>query len=495
MHPILPTEYMKLIFHYIKKDDELLYFSLLVNRYWCKNVVTLLWACPFDSLNFHNIYKITPVYISSLEENEKNQLKILLVKNLYDQTSILKLIPINKPLFSYSIMLEEFSLKSLEKIVQSWITLFRPDKSFEESRKHIMNIKEQIILFLFKLFIKSTNLKFLKIDSDQILNYCFDPDLHTNGQFLNISKLEFGYAAQHMLVKSINFIVKISKLCKKINNLIVKVPAFGNSPEIKNSIILIINAQEKLKEFSLRSVDSWLEEIIEALQSQANSLVSFNLECVNISESSLISLAKCKNLKNLIILNYPRFNIRLRKNIKFKNLKRLYIKNPLLLNINMLNLKELTLEVLTYEMMVLIIENCPNITHFNLKNYRPSAHDLIFKDFIQKLHITHLTIKFLYSNSIISESSILSKEFLPLSLKYLFVPSVVSFNTSIDKIASLKVFVLQGPCTEITSSGEYSNGSTFAVSQITSAEPLCLSDVTGVQDTRGSSVWFLSPKE
>ncbi|CAG8795058.1 2510_t:CDS:1, partial [Racocetra fulgida] len=44
---------------------------------------------------------------------------------------------------------------------------------------------------------------------------------------------------------------------------------------------------------------------------------------------------------------------------------------------------------------------------------------------------------------------------------------------------------LQGPCVEITSTGEYSNGSTFAVTQITSAEPLCFSDVAGVKDTRG----------
>ncbi|CAG8528724.1 33894_t:CDS:2 [Racocetra persica] len=73
-----------------------------------------------------------------------------------------------------------------------------------------------------------------------------------------------------------------------------------------------------------------------------------------------------------------------------------------------------------------------------------------------------------------------------------YVPNTVSFNTSIANVA-LKVSALQGPCVEITSSGEYSNGSTFAVSKITSVEPLCYSDIAGVQDTRGSSVWFLSP--
>ncbi|CAG8512565.1 14060_t:CDS:1 [Dentiscutata heterogama] len=74
-----------------------------------------------------------------------------------------------------------------------------------------------------------------------------------------------------------------------------------------------------------------------------------------------------------------------------------------------------------------------------------------------------------------------------------FVPSAVSFNTSIANIA-LNVSALQGPCVEIASTGKYTNGSSFAVIQITSAEPLCYSNVAGVQDTRGSSVWFMSPQ-
>ncbi|CAG8688355.1 5270_t:CDS:1, partial [Cetraspora pellucida] len=116
MLPILPTECMKEIFQYVKKNNESLYPSLLVNRHWCKNAVPLLWACPFEKLNFDSIYKITSVYMSLLEEHEKNHLKMLITTNLYDQKSILKLIPNRTPLFSYSMMLEEFSLKSLEII-------------------------------------------------------------------------------------------------------------------------------------------------------------------------------------------------------------------------------------------------------------------------------------------------------------------------------------------------------------------------------------------
>ncbi|CAG8485303.1 18781_t:CDS:2 [Dentiscutata erythropus] len=360
--------------------------------------------------------------MSLLEEHEKSHFNKLIITNSYSHKSIMKLIS-NRPLFNYSMMLEEFSLKSLDIIVYSWIAVIWPDENFEESRKQIMQIKEQIILFLFKLFIKSTNLKFLRIDSDKILNHV--PNLQqTIGQFLNISKLELGYAAQHMSINSINFLEKISTTCNKIDSLIVKVPAFENNPEIKNSIISIINAQKQLKEFSFRGVDSWIEEIIKAVfLSQANSLISIKLECVNISESSLNSLAKCKILENFVILNYSGL-VKLRNNFEFKTLKKLYIRRPLM-NIKVPNLMELTLDMLTQKVMLYIIENCPNITHLTLNNYRPVPHDQIFKTSIQKLHITYLTINFLYSKSIISESSILSKEFLPPSLRYLVIHYVL----------------------------------------------------------------------
>ncbi|CAG8531488.1 10533_t:CDS:2, partial [Racocetra fulgida] len=202
-------------------------------------------------------------------------------------------------------------------------------------------------------------------------------------------------------------------------NLIVQVSAFENNSEIKNSIILIVNAQKQLKEFSYRGVDNWVEEIINALPSHTNSLISIKLECVNILKSSLNSFTKCKNLENLVILNYYGL-VRLCNNFELKNLKKLYIRR-LFMNIKIPYLKELILEVLTQEVMLYIIENWSNITHLTLNNYCLAPHDQIFKNLIKKLHITHLTIKFLYSKSIISESSILSKEFLPPSLKYLVI--------------------------------------------------------------------------
>ncbi|CAG8689734.1 6769_t:CDS:2, partial [Racocetra persica] len=51
--------------------------------------------------------------------------------------------------------------------------------------------------------------------------------------------------------------------------------------------------------------------------------------------------------------------------------------------------------------------------------------------------------------------------------------------------AILAIVVLKKTSLGTKRTGEYTNGSTFTVSKITSAEPLCFSDVVGIKDTRG----------
>ncbi|RIA99564.1 hypothetical protein C1645_747130, partial [Glomus cerebriforme] len=46
--PLLPTECMQQIFKYVDDQENGLYSCLFVNKYWCKNVVPLLWVSPFQ---------------------------------------------------------------------------------------------------------------------------------------------------------------------------------------------------------------------------------------------------------------------------------------------------------------------------------------------------------------------------------------------------------------------------------------------------------------
>ncbi|CAG8818423.1 31728_t:CDS:1, partial [Gigaspora margarita] len=73
-------------------------------------------------------------------------------------------------------------------------------------------------------------------------------------------------------------------------------------------------------------------------------------------------------------------------------------------------------------------------------------------------------------------------------------PSSAFFNTSIANVV-LKVYAQQGPYVKISSLDKCSNRSTIIVFKITSAKPICFSNIASIKDSRGSSVWFLSLQE
>src|ERR1043165_9841980 len=88
--PLLPTECMQQILKYVEDQENGLYSCLFVNKYWCKNVLHLLWASPFQSsyivnywvrtssklkgklskkaINQLNNHKVIDTYISNLDD-------------------------------------------------------------------------------------------------------------------------------------------------------------------------------------------------------------------------------------------------------------------------------------------------------------------------------------------------------------------------------------------------------------------------------------------
>ncbi|CAG8448396.1 642_t:CDS:1 [Scutellospora calospora] len=457
--PTLPTECMYQIFQHLVDQGEALHPFLLINRYWCRNVIPFLWARPFEQLNPENMYKIMLVYLSSLNDAEKADLRDLLVQNSYDSEFITELMQQNNPLFNYPMMLQELSIKNLEMIVRSWI--HRCNMEFGRQIDQIDQMDVQInsmTSILCKLFLRnSVNLRCFRVD--KFSSHEDIPELSTLLEISpslgfiglsNISKLEINYSTQSILKNSLDLLKTIPSLCKRIHTMNIKLPIFESSnPDIIKVIISIIIAQDKLKEFSLEGVENENDsrDIIQALQSHVRSLSSVEIDSVNISTSSLYVLAKCSNLESLAITNCRGLTIQdmsntvtttpstidaLWNNIKFVNLKKLYIKN---LSKNTLissliiraagksTLQELTLDVITQDTINSIIENCPNITHLSLVNYHPSLHDHLLNSLFQTLkNVTHLTIQIpsKSSSSIsVSSSSIISGKSLPSSLTYL----------------------------------------------------------------------------
>ncbi|CAG8768466.1 34813_t:CDS:2 [Racocetra persica] len=435
--PTLPTECMYQVFQHLVDQGEALHPFLLINRYWCRNVIPFLWARPFDNFtleNPENMYKIMSVYLSSLNDAEKADLKDLLIKNSYDTDFISELLNQKKTLFNYPMMLQELSIVKLEMAVQSWI--HRCAIEFELS----------------PLLEITPALGFIGLS--------------------NITKLEIDYSQQPMLKNTINLMKTIPKLCRRIQTLNIKLPMFESNPDVVEAIVSIITTQNRLKEFSLEGVENENDSqvIIHALQSQVSSLTSVEIDRVNITTLSLYALAKCTNLENLKISNCRKLTVQDMTNtvtttpstvdelwnlIKFENLKKLHItklqRNAIIYSLiiqaaGKSSLRELTMDIITQDTINSMIENCSNLTHLTLIDYCPSLHDHLLSSLFQTLqNVTHLTIQTPSKSHPIlaSESTIISGKSLPSSLTYLRLQCGFKLDALLsDCQAKLKVLIV-----------------------------------------------------
>ncbi|CAG8475049.1 9035_t:CDS:1 [Acaulospora morrowiae] len=116
----LPPENLRDIFEYvIQKTDKgtnlafLLYNCLLVNRTWCRNVVSVLWGRPFHLLNRASPELIS-VYVSGFSEDAKGEIK----RYGIDFSDLL-----SGPLtFDYTSMLRELDHELVYASVSQWVS-------------------------------------------------------------------------------------------------------------------------------------------------------------------------------------------------------------------------------------------------------------------------------------------------------------------------------------------------------------------------------------
>src|SRR6266498_2094790 len=166
--PLLPTECMEQIFkHALEIEGARLYPSLVVNRYWCKNVVPFLWNQPFSLVSNQDHHKLLRTFLSCLDKEESNLLNSLL------KPYKIKLPYSNKQsTFNYSIYFQELSLKDLEICISSTIHKWYGKSSYDGYYPDQMKILINSLLRLF--FRNSTNLRSLNFN--QYFNFLDIPD-------------------------------------------------------------------------------------------------------------------------------------------------------------------------------------------------------------------------------------------------------------------------------------------------------------------------------
>ncbi|CAG8597505.1 8554_t:CDS:1 [Dentiscutata erythropus] len=458
--PSLPTECMQQILQHIADQGVgSLYPFLLVNRYWCNNVIPFLWARPFEGqLPPENRYKFMLIYLASLTTQEKAALNASL--RPYNIT-----IPdLDPPLYNYPMFLEEFSYRNVETAVYSCICRWNTEEFVARNRE------EQILVLastLCQLFMRnSKSLKTFIID--KFLNHSDLPDcsIFSSGQpgLRNISNLSID-CTKPMMENTIRLLELIPSLCKKIRCLDVKILFFENNTDIIQAIIKIIRAQESLIEFNLDGVRSGeSSDIIQALQCQSLSITTIKFENVDFTADSLGLLAVCRQLRNLSLLYYRGLTMEgststgegggsgsIWSHIKF-DLRKLRLKNstksPLisaaLIRAAGENLKCLSYDVITRETIDATIFYCPNITELELSDYLPHHNSLVYSLFRGLRQLKRLTISVYHNNA--NRYMIISGRELPTTLEYLKLQcgltSIQLEDLLRDCMAPLKVLIL-----------------------------------------------------
>ncbi|CAG8462924.1 31230_t:CDS:2 [Racocetra persica] len=420
--PPLPTECMQQILQHIADQGVgSLYPFLLVNRYWCNNVIPFLWARPFEgTLTPENRYKFMLIYLSSLTVQEKTALNVSLKP--YNIT-IPDLAP---PLYNYPVFLEEFSYRNVELAVYSCICRWNTEDFVARNRE------EQILVLastLCQLFMRnSKSLKTFIID--KFLNHSDLPDcsIFSSGQpgLRNISNLTID-CTKPMMENTIRLLEMIPSLCKNIHCLDVKLLFFENNTEVIQAIIKIIRAQESLTEFKLDGVKSGeSRDIIQALQCQSSSIATIKFENVDLTTDSLRLLALCQQLRNLSLIQYRGLTM-----------------EAALIRAAGEHLRCLSYDIITRETIEATTLYCSNLTELELSDYLPQHDSLLYLLFNGLHQIKRLTISSGHNNA--SRYMVISGRELPTTLEYLKLqcgPSIQIENVLKDCEAPLRVLIL-----------------------------------------------------
>ncbi|CAG8709251.1 10866_t:CDS:1, partial [Funneliformis mosseae] len=418
--PLLPTECMQEIFKNIQAQGSRLYPCLLVNRYWCKNVVHLLWSHPFvEDLSPENRCKLIHTYLACLDREENLGLNSLL------RPYNIEIPDTRQPIFNYPMWLEEFSYKQLEMAVHSTIHIWC-NKTFTSRHK-----EDQILLItttLCKLFMRQSNsLKSFIID--KYFSHSDIPQVSTFALTLpglsQLTRFQIDYS-KPMTINTIQLVEILPALCSNIRCLDIKFHKYEYN--LDKAISRIIRTQKDLNEFHISGITS-SEEILLSLPSR-ESLNTIKLENVYITETGFDALARCKNLRHLSLWDCKDFvlensSVLLQSKFSLNELKlglsSSCNKSGLILHVGGSSLKELEIDLINSDIVETILNFCSNVERLKLVNLPfDDDHDdaILFHSLFFGLNLKRLEI-FIDSKNSDYEQFRVTGQVLPPSLKYL----------------------------------------------------------------------------
>src|SRR6266480_111152 len=154
----LPNDCIYELLKFLNNDRSTLFTCLLVNRFWCKVTVPLLYANPFENLNKKHNYSIISTLINFLNNKETSYLqKIISCKTIITANY--------KPLFDYPKYIKVFD-ENIRKSVLNWLKYQKIDLN-DERNDNIVSVFHHVFLRQCK------NIKQMKISSTSLIRNIF----------------------------------------------------------------------------------------------------------------------------------------------------------------------------------------------------------------------------------------------------------------------------------------------------------------------------------
>ncbi|EXX62964.1 uncharacterized protein OCT59_029415 [Rhizophagus irregularis] len=294
--PYLTDDCILYILQSFQNNRSTLFNCLLVNRFWCKSTIPLLYANPFANITEKNL-SIILTLIFCFNEEEILQLKNQLELNQIDN---INLDEEYKPLFEYPKFLEKYDFFTVNSVINN-------------SLESYCSVSHGKIYYSIPIFHKSIlrqcrNLKQLDISSHVFDKHWFK-NFNVQNFSSNLTKLDLLTLSFYLRGEGIEneFLNNISNLCLNLRKLIVKFPEIVREMIPDNLfsvttfeiVCTIIQGQNRLKIFKLENCYSLLNNILLSLEFQKDSLVNIDFTNSNFKEVNFNSFNNLYNLKYL----------------------------------------------------------------------------------------------------------------------------------------------------------------------------------------------------
>ncbi|GET03495.1 hypothetical protein GLOIN_2v1557212 [Rhizophagus clarus] len=317
MASLLSIETWVHIFNYLEARADL-HSCLLVNRFWCRGIVHLLWEHPFSyNLTNEKFKSILKTYLlclnkQSIQRLTESGIRLSMInKNpMFCYTEFLKDLVIDSIRFDICIYQLIIELKNNGKQKVTKIRKSREDYDIKKIQQKYSKECDIIFEELIKLICRRSNrIRSLSVSPCKMMDYMITLLRENNNPYFQIIKsFTFNSVKAYRSfeiyesLKVYELIVALSHASRDITHIRINNVSQEYQNELGDSLEILLNSQNNLRSLDLENLigPSYYETILSKLKNPyaLDSLSFKNINFDSISQQSLNSLTKLsQNLK------------------------------------------------------------------------------------------------------------------------------------------------------------------------------------------------------